>query len=88
MVMVEELVLCIGRPALRLLGVKGARGIRGTRGNPVAQPGLENVDGGRRSSGAGGGEGTDPSTWSITAQSAGEAGDAAFLFFSAWSSYR
>ena len=45
------------------------------------QPGLEDVDGGRHSSGDAGGEGTDPSTCSISPQSAGDAGEAAFIFF-------
>ena len=71
----EELVPCMGRPGLRLLALRGARV------DTLTQPGLEDVDGGRHSSGDAGGEGTDPSTCSISPQSAGDAGEAAFIFF-------
>ena len=58
----------------------GARA-RGARYGVLPQPGLEGADGGRRSSGEDGGEGAGPSTYSISLQSAGDAGEAAFLFF-------
>ena len=74
-----------------------ARGLRGTwtTGELVAtpnapralelasfsQPGLEGADGGRCSSGEDSGEGAGPSTCLISLQSAGDAGDFAFLLF-------
>ena len=54
---------------------------RGARVGVLAQPGLEGADRGWRSSGEDSGEGAGPSTCSISLPSAGEAGDAAFLFF-------
>ena len=50
-------------------------------GASFSQPGLEGADGGRRSSGEDSGEGAGPSTCLISLQSAGDAGDFAFLFF-------
>ena len=58
----------------------GAQGTRSTRVGVLTQPGLEGADGGLRSSGEDGGEGAGPSTCSILLPSAGDAGDAAFLF--------
>ena len=54
---------------------------RSARVGVLAQPGLEGADRGWRSSGEDSGEGAGPSTCSISLPSAGEAGDAAFLFF-------
>ena len=59
----------------------GAQVARCARVCVLMQPGLEGADGGRRSSGEDGGEGAGPSTCSISLQSAGDAGNAAFLFF-------
>ena len=59
----------------------GTQDAQGARVGVLAQPGLEGADPGRRSSGEDGGEGAGPSTCSITLPSAGDAGEAAFLFF-------
>ena len=59
----------------------GAQDARGARVGVLAQPGLERAARGWCSSGEDGGEGAGPSTCSILLPSAGDAGDAAFLFF-------
>ena len=59
----------------------GAQVARCARVCVLMQPGLEGADGGRPSSGEDGGEGAGPSTCSILLPSAGDTGDAAFLFF-------
>ena len=59
----------------------GAQGTGGVGDGVLAHPGLEGADGGRQSSGDGGGEGAGPSTCSIPLHSAGDAGETAFLFF-------
>ena len=59
----------------------GAQDARGARVGVLAQPGLEGADGGLHFSGEDCGEGAGPSTCLITLPSAGDAGDAAFLFF-------
>ena len=58
----------------------GAQDARGARVGVLAQPGLERAARGWCSSGEDGGEGAGPSTCSILLPSAGDAGDAAFLF--------
>ena len=55
----------------------GAQDAMGARVGVLALPGLE----GWRSSGEDGGDVASPSTCSITLPSAGDAGEAAFLFF-------
>ena len=62
-------------------GAGGGGCAKGARSGVLPQPGLEGADGGRRSSGEDGGEGAGPSTYSISLQSAGDAGEAAFLLF-------
>ena len=57
----------------------GARA-RGARYGVLPQPGLEGADGGRRFSEEDSGEGAGLSTCSNSLQSAGNTGDAAFLF--------
>ena len=58
-----------------------AQDARGTRVGVLRQPGLEGADGGRCSSGEDSRDEADPSTCSILLPSAGDPGDAAFLFF-------
>ena len=59
----------------------GAQGTRGVGDVVPARPGLVGAAWDRHSSGDGGGEWAGPSTCSSTLLSAGEAGEAAFLFF-------
>ena len=59
----------------------GAQGTRGVGHGVPARPGLVGAAWDRHSSGDGGGEWAGPSTCSSTLQSAGDAGEAAFLFF-------
>ena len=59
----------------------GAQGTRGVGDVVPARPGLVGAAWDRHSSGDGGGEWAGPSTCSSTLQSAGDAGEAAFLFF-------
>ena len=59
----------------------GAQDAMGARVGFLELPGLEGAEPGWRSSGEEGGEGAGPSTCSISLLSAGDAGEAAFLFF-------
>ena len=59
----------------------GAQDAMGARVGVLALPGLEGAEPGWHSSGEEGGEGAGPSTCSISLLSAGDAGEAAFLFF-------
>ena len=61
-------------------GAGGGTHARGARSGVLPQPGLEGADGGRRFSEEDSGEGAGLSTCSISLQSAGDTGDAAFLF--------
>ena len=59
----------------------GAQNAMGARVGVLALPGLEGADPGRGSSGEEGGKGPGPSTCSLSLPSAGDAGEAAFIFF-------